>query len=397
MKQKNIRLFFAHEALFQMSDAMLTILLPIFIYKLFHSISAVFLFTFAWNLIYGHLFIPIFSLAMKSKRPKYFMALGMVFYSVALALFSQAIPEKSYWVIPATLAFSLYVSFYWMVRHWFFSVNASHQIIGKQISALAILRIAISFLGPVIGGLVSYFISFNAALFLGSVAGALSIIPILLFDAPPHPRGYTWKKVKWILGKKEYKAMRPAYFLEGFYAYMVGFAWILAFYIFIGNIKQLGILEGVSYLVAVILTALAGHWFDRKNRIKLLAKTTNAKLLGSLLMASVFFFPHMAYIWGVNIFNRFAGSMQQTVVDSYLFGYSSKIHPVRFHLNREVHLTIARFLCSGMMAVLFYYLPPTALWPIIGLGSFTALGWLTIGKSDYLLHGIKAKKNGKMV
>jgi hypothetical protein len=79
MKSKNLRLFYIHELLFQFSDSMLVIVLPVFIYKLFGSISAVFLFTFTWNLIYSILFIPVFNLAMKLKNPKYFMAIGMIF------------------------------------------------------------------------------------------------------------------------------------------------------------------------------------------------------------------------------------------------------------------------------------------------------------------------------
>jgi MFS family permease len=385
MKQKNLKLFFIHEALFYFSDSMLVIVLPIFVYKLFGAPSAIFAFSFIWNLIYLCLFIPIFNKAMLWGKPKYFMILGVILYISAQIMFGKTTPEHRMLIIPATLLYALYVSFYWMVRHWFFSVNADFEKIGKQISYLGIIRLMIGFIAPIIGGWLSFFVSFNATFILGSLAGLLSIIPILFFNAPPHPRGYDWKKVRKILKKPELRAIRPAYFWEGVSMYSIGTCWILAFTIFIGNIKEFGTLVGVTTLIAVILTRLSGHMFDKGKRVKILTKFIALKTIGIFMYASVFFYPTMVYAWGVELFNRFATNLHQTFIDSYLFGYSSKIHPIHFHLNREVHISIARVMTSGSLAIIFYFIPVQFLWLSIFIGAFTTFGWLSLKHGEPLL------------
>ncbi|MBU1017787.1 hypothetical protein KKA33_02035 [Patescibacteria group bacterium] len=385
MKQRNLRLFYIHEALFQFGDTMLIIVLPIFIYKLFHSISAVFAFTFIWNVFYAILFIPIFNIAMKSGKPKYFMAMGMVFYVMSLWFFGQTTTDNIRMIIPATIFMTLYISFYWMIRHWFFASNTDYQKIGKQMSWLAIIKIVTGFIAPIIGGWVSFSVSFNATFVLGSIAGLLSLFPILFFRAPAHDGTYGFKEIRAMLKKPELKAIRPAHFWEGFTQHFISNAWILAFALFIGNIKELGILVGVTTLVATLLTRLSGHWFDKRKRTVIFSRLTFIRSLGAVLYASVGFYPSLIYVWGVQLFNRFAETMHQTFADSYLYAYGSKIHPVHFNLNREIYLTIARLISSAILTIAFLFLPDTYLWITIAVGAFMLMGWLTLRRSDHLL------------
>ena len=365
---------------------MLFLVLPVFIYKLFGSISAVFIFLFTWNLIHSILFIPVFNLAMKLKNPKYFMALGVIFYITTLWLFGQTTTENIKLIIPATLSFGLYVSFYWMIRHWFFSVNTDYKKIGKQVSTLTIIRTLISFVAPIVGGAISFLVSFNATFMLGAIAGLLSLIPILLFHAPAHPRGYNLKKIIGILKKPELKAIRPAYFWEGIGSVFIYNSWILAFAIFIGNILDLGLLIGVTTLITAVSIWMVGNWFDQRKRTKILAHVTKFRLATTLLYTSIFFYPQIIFVWIVEFLNQFSVTMLYTVADSYLYAYSNKIHPIHFILNREIYLNISRFIGSAILAITFYFLPAEFLWVVIGLGAFTYIGWLKLKKSDHLLH-----------
>lgn len=386
MKARNLTLFYWHQAFFAFTDSIWSIAFPIFIYKTFHSITALFVWSLGWNVIYGLLFIPLFNLAMKTQKPKYFMALGVVFYGISLMLTGKMAPERPWLTLFTLLAFSLYVSFYWMTRHWFFSVNSDHAQIGKQISWLAILNMIVQFLGPVIGGALSFWISFDAAFLLGSVGMLGSLIPIFLFHAPPHPEYLPLKTIRSILKRPELKAIRGAYLWEGFSHYFISAPWVLAFGIFLGDIKDLGILVGAATLIAAILTRITGHFFDLRKRIALLGLTTQLKMIGALLYASIYFFPLTAYVWVVDIFNRFTGAMHGTVTDAYLFGYSNKIHPIYFHLNREAHLVLTRTISSVILGTAFYFLPAEYLWVSIALGGFMILGWLNLKHSDHLLH-----------
>ncbi|MBN2087119.1 hypothetical protein JW758_02110 [Candidatus Peregrinibacteria bacterium] len=385
-KERNIKLFYIHELFFQFNESMLAIVLPIFIYKLFDSISAVFLFTFVWGTFYFIFFIPTFNLAMKLKNPKYFMALGIIFYIIALTLFGKTTQNNINLMYLATLFFAMYITFYWMVRHWFFSVNSDYTKIGKQISTLNIIKILIGFIAPIVGGFLSLFVSFNASFVLGAGAGILSLIPILLFNAPPHPRGYNIKKIIGILKKPELKAISPTYFWEGIGSVFINWTWVLIFAIFIGNILDLGILFGVSTLAIALTTWLSGNWFDKRKRTTILKQVVGFKFLSTLLYTSVFLFPNIIFVWAIEFANRISTTALYTVSDSYLYAYSNKIHPIHFHLNREIWMSMSRISSAGILAIIFYFLPAEYLWISIAIGAFSYLGWLTLKNSDHLLN-----------
>ncbi len=314
------------------------------------------------------------------------MAIGVVLYAISLWMFGHVTAENIRFIIPATIVFSLSMSFYWLIRHWFFSVNADYLKIGKQISTLSIMGMIVSFAAPIIGGVLSQLVSFNITFMLGACAGALSAIPVLLFYAPPHPRSYGIKKIITILHNQDLKAIRPAFFWEGISTYLIKTCWVLAFAIFIGNIMSLGILTGITTLLSVILTWMAGHWFDARKRATLLTRLTSVRVALILLYPTIFFFPNMIYIWIVETLNKTTSSMHCTVTDSYLFAYSNKIHPIHFHLNREIHLTITRIISSAVLAIAFYFLPSESLWVAIGIGALLMFKWNTLKRSDHLLH-----------
>lgn len=386
MKKRNLKLFYLHELLFQFSDTMLILILPIFIYKLFNSVSAVFVMVMIWNLIHGVLFIPVFNLAMKWKKPKYFMMLGIIFYIAALSFFALTTPEDKTMLIPGVLTFSFYISFYWMVRHWFISINSDYKVIGRQMSIIFLIQTLIAFIAPIIGGVVSYFVSFNTTFLLGVAAGSASLFPIALFHAPPLTEKYSYKKIFAMLKKEEIKAVYPGYFWEGVSYTAITNTWVLIFAIFIGSIMDLGILIGFTTLITGITIWLTGMWFDKRSRAKLLTRISRIRTLSIMAYASIFFFPHLTYVWMVEFANRLMLTMQNTVLSSYLYAYGNKVNPVNFMLSREVFLTGSRFISASIMAVAFYFLPESYLWLVIFLGAFAMFGMNYATKNDHYLN-----------
>ena len=386
IKARNFKLFYLHELFFRFSDDMLLLVLPIFIYKIYGSISAIFFFVMIWNIIHGLLFIPMFNLAMRLGRPKYFMIIGMVFYISALLIFSRVTPESKELMIPGTILFSLYIAFYWMVRHWFTANNVDGKQVGKQMSIISLIRTFVSFTAPIVAGTMAHFVSFNATFVLGLTSATISLIPIALFNAPPHPEKYSLKKVIATMKLPEVRAVSPGYFWEGVSFATSMFIWPLIFFIFVGTILNLGFLIGGTTLITGVLIWMTGQKFDRKNRPLLLTQLTNFRATSILLYASVYFWPHMIYVWLVEFSNRLALSTQYTVMDSYLYSYGSRTNPVNFAMVREMYLNISRFSTSALLALVFLFLPESALWLVLLIGASSALGLKYIKRSDHLLH-----------
>ena len=386
MNERNLKLFYIHELLFRFSDSMLFLILPIFIYQLYDSISAVFIFIAIWNLIHSILYIPIFNLAMRWKKPKYFMMLGIIFYIAALYIFGQITTDNIQLMIPATIFFALFISTYWMVKHWFISTNANHNRIGRQMSIAGIIRTVVSFLGPLTAGVISYYFTFGSAFTMGAFVGLLSLIPIMLFNAPATTERYNFKRLVSVLRKPEIKAISPAFICEAVGFTMILNGWLLAFFIFIGSMLDLGILVGATTFITAILIWLAGKWFDKKKRRQILLKTSVFGMISAMLYSTIFFFPNMIYVWIVEFMNKLAFSTHLTVAESYLYGYGNKINPIEFPMVREFYLNITRFVISIALAIAFLHLSETFLWVVILIGSLNFLGQLTLRNSDHLLN-----------
>ncbi len=386
MKTRNLNLFYIHEFFFQFTNSILLIVLPVFFYDLYDSLVPIFLFGLTINIIHGLLFIPILNVAMKLRKPTYAMVVGIILFVLSLWMFSKAEPGNTKMIIPATIAFGLYIAFYWMIRHWVFSSNSDYKKMGKQVSWLGIISIVVSFIGPIVAGIVGKFVSFNATFIIGAVSGAASLVPVFLLTTNNHPGHISLKKLKDILKKTEIKSQRLTFFLEGCYNNFVNAPWILAFTIFIGSFLDLGLLVGITALVTMILVHITGNLFDQKHRKKLILKLTNLRTLSSLLYVSIYFFPSLIYVYSIQLANRFIGAMHDTGTDSYLFAYSNKINPIYFVLNREIYLTISRILSSSVLAIAFTFLPAEFLWVSIAIGAFCILGWKRIIHTDHLLH-----------
>jgi MFS family permease len=386
MKAKNLKLFYLHEILFNFSNSLLVIVLPIFLYKLYGSVTMVFIFGLVWNVIHLVTFIPILNLSMKLKQPKYFMAIGVLFYVLSLFMYGQSTSESPSFVILATILFSLYISFYWMLRHWFLSVNSDYKEVGKQMGFLTIIGLITNFIGPLIGAGLSYFFDFNTAFLVGAGMGILSLIPIFLFHAPHHQEYFGWKEVKLMLKQPELKAQRFVFFAEGISSNLIEWPWLLVYFLFIGNILELGYLVAITTLISVLLTKLTGNWFDQRKRTKLLLRLTNLRFLASLLYVSLYFFPNMIYTYLVQTANGFLTTMHETVTNAYIYAHGNKTHPIHFNLNREVYLCLGRILTSVIMGVVFWLLPEIYLWAAIGIGAFFMLGWRSLKNTDHLLH-----------
>ena len=384
-RERNMRLIYIHEFFLGFADSIMRIALPIFIYQLFGSVRAVFLWSMAWNIVFGLSFIPVFNLAMKLRSPKLFMIIGIMLYTLGMWLLSSTTSPDLARVACINVVFALYITFFWPIRHWFFSVNSDYRKIGSQVSLMKLIRIFVKFVGPVLTGIIAYYGSLGSTLYLAAIGIFFSVIPILFFETPVHETRYTKKDLLEILEMSELKAVRAAYFFEGFLHYLVSVSWVLAFAIFIGNVLELGMLVGITTVIAALLTWGSGKLFDSEKRSELLTRLTKLRVAGGLMYASVFLFPSLIYVSIVDMFNRLLGDTHETVVDSYLFAYSSKVHPVHFHFNRELHLTLARIICCSGLSIMFYYSEPVLLWLNIALGSFMFYGWLGIQRAEYLL------------
>jgi MFS family permease len=385
MQKRNLRLLYAHEFFFSLADTLLPFIVPIFIYKTFHSLSAVFLWAFGWNFVYAFMYGPLLRWAARLKRPNWIMGIGILFYLITMGIFSN-INAGNHWLIFLSIfTHAVFVAAYWPLRHWFISVNVHEEKVGGQVSLLWAARLLAGFLGPVIGGWLSFAFSFNSAFLFGSCAAVISAVPLMLIKAAHHPEVINSKNCADALKNPPYSLVKRTYFLEGISYYFVALGWVMAFYIFISNEKNLGALIGSATLIAAILSRIIGHFFDRKKRLRLLKSLTFTRVGAGFMYCLALIFPGLGSAMAAELTYRFAWVMHETTAMSYQYAYGLKTHPVLYILNREKELVKARSAGTLLLAIIFLFAPPEYLICVIAIGTLSALGWLYLSRLDHVL------------
>lgn len=379
-------LFIIHDLLMLFAMGMMELVLPIYLFETFGSVRAVFLWQVCWNVGILVLFVPVFSLAMRLKRPMLFMAFGLFVYAVAMRMVSMIAEGDANLVFACALLHGVSAAFYWPIRHWLISKIVDFRAIGHQISLLTVLRIGLGCVAPVLAGVISVREGVTDLFMVGTVILLLSTVPLFFCRIKPEAWSYRLSEIPGLLRKPVLRRIAPAYFFEGLGASLVGIPWLLTLVLFCGDIEKVGYFVGGSALISAILVRLVGKHFDRGRRQELLTRLTFFRTAAITFFAIAYFLPTTWFILAVQTLNQFAGTTHGTCVESYLFGFSAKLHPTEFHFNREVYLCAGRIVGSSLFVIFFPESNLALLWAAPAIGAFAFLGFLTLKRNDALLN-----------
>ena len=236
--------------------------IPIFIYKITHSLPA----TFFFFSIYHAAAIPGGWLAGKIAQRfgldilEFSSGILRCFFLLLLML-AKIFPGL---IWPAAGLWGITIPFCWLPYYYTVSERANPKHIGETVSKLDIIAKVMVGLGPFLGGLIIAASDFSMLYLVAIVAFLISGAVIFLDD-------FDKKDMRLDFGKMLVRFWRPSlrkFWLglvgEGIEAEVYSVAWYLFIYLTVSSYITLGGIQSVSLLVSILLLWLVGRWIDKK-------------------------------------------------------------------------------------------------------------------------------------
>ncbi len=338
--------------------SLITIFIPIYLYKINFGISNIFLY-YLFLYMFEFIFEFFSSKYIKHNGPKHSMILSLPFMIFHLwQLFSI---EKYHWA-PWMLAIaaSISLAFFWEAYHYDFSRSKHTAKATKEIGKLFITLSIIGATAPLVGGFLASYFGINSLLL---------IVIILLFFASLillKTKDKNFRKGKLVLSKVNLKSIKKhliAYSGLGWETVAGMQIWPLFLFLIISSYSKIGIITSATLIITVFVTYWVSHRADKGKRTDYIKTGSIASAIIGIFQV---FVETITQAFAVNMGRSFARSVSQSPFDSEYYLHADEESRSEYIYIMESTVDFSRFIFYVILYVLSFYLPLQTLL-IIGL------------------------------
>lgn len=362
--KEDIALYLSH-TMRHFSTAIIGIFLPIYIYNLSQNYpifsSSTVINGVCWVLVYfllRSLSTLIFTYTIggtfmfSTLRLKRAIIVSYITLITELTVLLLA-EHNLYLVLLAGLLAGLNVTTYWIPYHKFF-VNKMQDVdghYGKKTGVRMSLERVCSAIAPFIGGIVIYYIGFNALFLISILLLFFASIPILYsISEGSHTTHDTLKITHNYLLNKKYIRTTLAFGCEGMESVIYAIFWPVLLYVVLNNFVELGLLNSVSLLLSSVSMIMVGKLVDKYGHktVHLFGVTLNALMyLPRVLFTNAYFF----YV--LDIADRFNAALYSVpnMTQTYEKAYRNNASDYIIYREMVIHYGIL-LLCCLLLTVL---------------------------------------------
>ncbi|MYB40189.1 MFS transporter [Candidatus Saccharibacteria bacterium] len=367
---RELKRLYTSTSLYTLGLSLVSVFIPIYLYSLGFSISAI---AFFYVVHYAFRLVAVFPIAKLVERlgVKHIMAASylLTFLKVVLLI---TLPDIGWPLWFIAVVEGLDHSTYFLPYHIGVSKLKKRKAAGKQLSVIYQWNNLAGALGPILGGVIAQFFGVVYALIITAGVIVVSIIPLTRSPEPlREPQNmklsrFPWKSIKGDIGNQIGSSVNQLG-TQGIWTMFLGI------YVFTqGNAYLgLGILSSVSFIFAIVIARYFGRLVDRgKGRplLRVSALAQSAANLGRVFIAS----PPVAYV-----FNLIAEPIK--IGSSLPCSHGAMARGDELSKNRILYMTV-------MEAI--NYVPKTLLW--LGVFIIASLGHDKFGLQFVFLAGIPA-------
>ena len=273
--------------------SMIAIFEPIYLYKIYNSISVVFLY---YAVIYTLYF---FLLPLGAKAVAKYGFEHCIFYSIPFAivyfLSLSQIPNYGWLIFTAIPFVVIYKILFWPAYHTDFAHYSVAGYRGREMSAMASILMIATMAGPIVGGIILTKFGFEELFIIVSIISLISAIPLFATKEKFEPHNFFyWKAFKRII--KPYGRYKRKNFIS-YFAYgeelISAVGWPIFIFLILKEFYLLGLLFGVVTLLLSMINLYAGKLSDD------LGKEKKRKILVScaFLRSGLWFLRPFAVSW----------------------------------------------------------------------------------------------------
>jgi len=257
-KLKGLSGIYINTAIRNLAFGLISIFIPIYIYKLTGSLADVFLFFLIRSIVHLITLIPIAKLISKI-GPDNSMFISNI--TASLFLITLTAGEKFpflLWLAPAFTAITM--NLYWPPYLCAFSKVSKSKKLSRQIAKVSNISRTVGVFAPLIGGVVATNFGFQPLLLVGVSLLIVSSLPIFLDEYDKKEKISHFEKIEKDFFKSEKRPLFASFFWQGFRIMIDVAAWPIILYTYLPNLEKIGGLTTLTLLVSLFTV----NWLSKK-------------------------------------------------------------------------------------------------------------------------------------
>ncbi|MFA5107247.1 MAG: MFS transporter [Patescibacteria group bacterium] len=271
----NLPHFFAHRltrpvkelyltvAIMDLATAAVMIFEPIYLYTLKFSVQQILIFFFITYCLY-FIVMPLgakFANARGYERSILFSTFFLICYYLSLFI----LPQHRWLIFFAPVFLAFQKTFYWPGYHADFARYSDEREQAREISTLRVIDSLVYIVGPLVGGLIITFSSYQALFIVVIALIAVSNFPLIISRQPYTPHSFSYIKAYRRLLKKERRRQFLAYL--GFGEELVVLVlWPVFIYLIMKTSLAVGTVVALATLITTLVTVYVGRVCDKHRK-----------------------------------------------------------------------------------------------------------------------------------
>jgi MFS family permease len=338
---------------------MIGIFLPIYLYvELGFSLTQVILFFLVWTISFAlFLFPAVKTISKYGAKHSMIASIPFMVSFLGLILLLQYYPSLS-WI--AAIIYGAEFAFFWMGFHIDAALQGKRRDLGKESGLITFLGLLPGVFGPLLGGLILYFFTFNILYGFVILIALVSFLPLLMSKEV-----YAKGKMHLKFDKKHMK-YSYAYFSEGV-SHITGLVfWPLFIFVILGSYLSLGTYGTVITIIVGLFTLVLGKWSDDGKRgilLKVFSLMHAVVWFGKMFANSVF------AVFGFGTAGSVAGYGFYVPLLAKTYGMAKK-EKVSYLFMREFALCVGRVVALVLVLITLNIKWAFLLTSIVYLGFF---------------------------
>lgn len=359
--------------------SMIAIFEPVYLYKMYGSLSIVFLYYAISSTIYFFL-IPLGAKAAAKHGFEH-----CIFYSIPFAILYfltlSQVPNH-WWFIFFALIFSVgYKLLFWPSYHTDFAHYSKDGYKGRELSTLSFISTMASIIGPVMGGIILTKFGFEVLFVIVSIVSLISVVPLFTTREKFIPHNFSYKKAfrRFLNPYNRYKRNDSlAYF--GYGEEMISaIGWSIFIFLVVKEFYIMGIIASIVAVSIAVMALYVGKLADtltNKNKNELLASSA------ILLSISWFLRPFAANWLGVLLVDILSKCPKTGItypLHTFVYSGGGDSHKgfLKYIVFYEMSLNVSKALAMWIIFAISLVLSGFNFWFVIfSLGGFWSLLYL---------------------
>ncbi|MFH2028907.1 MAG: MFS transporter [Nanoarchaeota archaeon] len=372
-RNKEMNQFYIAIAIMSFGEALISIFVPIYFFKLGYNIPEIIGFYFINSLSF--VLLSFFGAKIVSKIGINHSILASIPFLIAYYIGLKFISSQPtlFFILPIILAINMI--FYNYGYHLNFVTNANKKEIGKEMSFMRAASMVMYTIAPFIGGILAYY-NFALLYLAGSIIVILAAIPLIMTKDKSKRLRFSSKDIfKSIFSKKDKGTILSfaGYAIESIIGRII---WPIFLIIILFTTEKTGFTIMLSTLLSIMVFYLIGYLTDTYNKMKLLKIGTLLYSIGWLIRI---FADSFYKIIIVDSYKNITEKILGIPWGAHCYELADKKGQFRFIVTREIVFNLTRVFFLPILIAVFIFTKNPFVYSF-GIAAVASLGYAMIDK-----------------